>query len=48
MARCTECGTEIIIEKLNQGVRVECPDCGIDLEVTDNDLIGLQLGPSEE
>jgi len=48
MARCTECGTEITIENLQQGERVECPGCGIDLEVTDNGLIGLQLGPSEE
>jgi len=48
MARCTECGTEITIENLNQGTRVECHGCGIDLEVTDNGIIGLQLGPSEE
>jgi len=48
MARCTECGTEITIENLNQGARVECPGCSIDLEVIDNGLVGLQLGPSEE
>ena len=48
MARCTECWTEITIENLKQGERVECHGCGIDLEVTDNGIVALQLGPSEE
>jgi len=48
MARCTECGTEITIENLKQRERVECPECGVEMEVINNGLVGLQLGPSEE
>jgi len=48
MSRCTECGTEITIDNLKQGTRIECNACGIDLEVNGDGLIGLQLGPSEE
>jgi len=48
MTICTECGTEITIENLKQGERVECSECGVEMEVVNNDLVGLQLGPSEE
>ena len=47
MVKCVECGTEIdSIEEL--GNIIECHVCGIELEVAENRLIGLQLGPSEE
>ncbi|MCK4415768.1 MAG: hypothetical protein KAU84_01315 [Thermoplasmatales archaeon] len=45
MLRCVECGSEINPE---QGTIVDCPECGIELEIVGNTLIGLQLGPSEE
>jgi len=45
MLRCVECGSEINSE---QGTIVDCPECGIELEIVGNTLIGLQLGPSEE
>jgi hypothetical protein len=47
MFKCVECGTEINPD-LFVGERIECHVCGIELEVAENHLIGLQLGPSEE
>ena len=47
MHQCVECGTEIHLNA-EQGERIECHVCGIELEVIDNILVGLQLGPSEE
>jgi len=45
MFRCVECGTKI---KPEQGTIIDCPECGIELQIIENQLIGLQLGPSEE
>ena len=47
MLKCVECGTIIQIDKL-EGERIECDCCGIELEISGDTLIGLQLGPSEE
>ena len=47
MLHCVECGNKINIDGI-QGERVECEGCGIELEIVDNSLIGLQLGPQEE
>ena len=47
MLKCVECGRRIDIEA-TEGKRVECDGCGIELEIVDNSLIGLQLGPPEE
>ncbi len=47
MLKCVECGS--IITPINSERSIfECPECGIDLELFENNLIGLQLGPSEE
>lgn len=47
MLKCVECGS--IITPINsERLIFECPECGIDLEIFENNLIGLQLGPSEE
>ncbi len=48
MLRCNECGSIINLRNPEQGLIIECSDCGIDLEVSENKLISLQLGPSEE
>ena len=45
---CSECGKIINLQNWQQNERIECPDCGIELEFVDNTLIILQLGPSEE
>jgi lysine biosynthesis protein LysW len=47
MFRCVECGAKINSNP-ETDERIECHACGIELEVVDNRLIGLQLGPSEE
>ena len=47
MHQCTECGTLIHLTYEQDG-RVVCHACGIELELVDNFLVGLQLGPSEE
>jgi lysine biosynthesis protein LysW len=47
MKQCTECGTFIHLNN-EQDDRIECHTCGIELEMVDKSLVGLQLGPSEE
>jgi len=48
MFECDECGTRIHLIKTEQGTIVDCPGCGIDLELVGSKLVGLQLGLSEE
>ena len=48
MFKCVECGTRIELTNPEQGTTVDCPGCGIDLELVGSKLVGLQLGPSEE
>lgn len=48
MLQCVECGTEINSSDAEMHPRIECPLCGIELELFNKTLIGLQLGPSEE
>ena len=48
MLKCVECGSKINLVNPEQGTIVDCPECGIELEIVENNLIGLQLGPSEE
>ena len=48
MLKCVECGTKINLENHENGEIVDCPTCNIELELVNNRLIGLQLGPSEE
>ena len=47
MLECVECGNRIH-HNHQVGERIECDVCGIELEITEGSLIGLQLGPSEE
>ena len=48
MYECVECGTEINSKDTLINSRLECPLCGIEHELLDERLVGLQLGPSEE
>ena len=47
MIRCVECGTKLET-MLSDGKIIDCPECGIELEIIGDRIIGLQLGPSEE
>ncbi len=48
MFMCVECGTRIDIDKSLNPTVVDCPACGTELELFEDSLIGLHLGPSEE
>jgi len=49
MAECVECKTRIELDdNIEQNTIIACPGCGIELELVEGNLIGLQLGPSEE
>ena len=48
MLRCEECGSTINLSDPEQGLVIECDHCGIDLEISEDRLISLQIGPSEE
>lgn len=48
MLICNECGSRINLTNIDQGMTIECEICGIELELHEDNLISLQLGPSEE
>lgn len=48
MLICKECGSRIDIDYPIEGIVIECHRCGIELELINNNLRNLQLGPSEE
>ena len=48
MIECVECRTKIELPDRENNAVIACPGCGIELEVLDDIIFGLQLGPSEE
>jgi alpha-aminoadipate carrier protein LysW len=49
MALCTECEAEVeLAEGTEVGEIVQCPDCGLDLEVVSVDPPELAPAPQEE
>lgn len=48
MAVCPECDAEIELDEPIKGEIVQCPDCGVDLEVVSVDPVQLDLAPEEE
>ena len=49
MALCTECEAEIHLEPSAEvGEIIQCPDCGLDLEVLGIDPPALAPAPEEE
>jgi len=48
MLMCNECGSKIELNNLEENNIIECQECGIELELIDNCLRNLQLGPNEE
>jgi alpha-aminoadipate carrier protein LysW len=47
-ALCPECDAEIELLGVVKGEIVVCPDCGVDLEVTNLEPLTLELAPMEE
>jgi hypothetical protein len=45
---CVECGSNIDIDNYLNLIVVDCPLCGTELEIFENNIVGLHLGPSEE
>ncbi|HLI52202.1 MAG TPA: lysine biosynthesis protein LysW [Thermomicrobiaceae bacterium] len=48
MAICPECEGELTLNAVETGEIVQCPDCGVELEVLSADPITLGLAPDEE
>ncbi len=47
-ANCPECDAEITLDKPLRGEIIVCPDCGAELEVTNDQPLTLDLAPQEE
>ena len=47
-AHCPECEAEITLDKPLRGEIIVCPDCGVELEVTNENPLTLDLAPQEE
>jgi alpha-aminoadipate carrier protein LysW len=47
-AECPECFGTVPLKDVMQGEIVQCPDCGVDLEVRGIDPVELALAPEEE
>ncbi len=45
---CPECEAALNLKEVVQGEIVQCPDCGVDLEVVSVDPLKLELAPMEE
>jgi alpha-aminoadipate carrier protein LysW len=49
MATCPECAAEIEMnEDVMEGEIIDCPDCGVELEIISIDPLTLELAPEEE
>jgi alpha-aminoadipate carrier protein LysW len=48
MAECTECGFEIDLKTAEVGEIVDCPDCGMELEVLGLSPPTLAPAPQEQ
>jgi alpha-aminoadipate/glutamate carrier protein LysW len=47
-AECTECAARIELQNPERGEIVECPECGVELEVIGTDPLTLAPAPEEE
>jgi alpha-aminoadipate/glutamate carrier protein LysW len=48
MVKCIECGAEVTLAKPTQGEIVECPDCGLELEVRSVNPVTVAAAPQEK
>jgi alpha-aminoadipate carrier protein LysW len=44
---CPECEATLNLKEVVQGEIVQCPDCGVDLEVVSVEPLQLELAPQE-
>ena len=47
-ATCPECAAQIEQDDVMEGEIVDCPDCGVELEVVSISPLRLDLAPEEE
>ena len=47
-ATCPECAAEIKVDDVMEGEIIDCPDCGVELEVVSLDPLRLDLAPEDE
>ncbi|MGI5917821.1 MAG: lysine biosynthesis protein LysW [Anaerolineae bacterium] len=47
-AVCPECAAEIELDDVMLGEIIDCPDCGVELEVVGLDPLDVALAPEEE
>lgn len=49
VAECPECAADVTLpDDVMEGEIVQCPDCGVELEVVSVDPPELELAPEEE
>lgn len=48
LGHCPECDAEIELNDPLEGEIVDCPDCGVELEVVSIEPLTLELAPEEE
>ncbi|MDZ7260712.1 MAG: lysine biosynthesis protein LysW [candidate division KSB1 bacterium] len=48
MATCVQCDAEIKLTDVEKGEIIQCPECGVDLEVINLSPLELDLAPEEE
>lgn len=48
MYRCVDCGSKINEIEFQKYVTLECPECGMELQMIDDKIMGLQIGLSGE
>jgi alpha-aminoadipate carrier protein LysW len=47
-ATCPECAAEFTLDDVMEGEIVDCPECGVELEVISVEPLVLELAPEEE
>ncbi|HVL88103.1 MAG TPA: lysine biosynthesis protein LysW [Candidatus Thermoplasmatota archaeon] len=47
MSECVECGAAVAVENPTEGEIVDCPDCGVELEVRGLAPLAFALAPQE-
>lgn len=46
--KCPECDADIELDDVLEGEIVDCPECGVELEVVSTNPLRLELAPEEE
>ena len=46
--KCPECDADIELNDVIEGEIVDCPECGVELEVISTNPLTLELAPEEE